>query len=238
MTESLNPTLDWHPPSPERKAPNQPYRFFAQLGVADPKDLNLELKPKSRAWARFYFLDQGQEGACTGFGLAHCLGIGYRPWQVRDTDAFLLYKWARENDEWAGENYEGSSVQGAMDGARKHGVINGYWHIETPDEFIAAVGRYGAVECGTYWKSGMWRPDPKNIVHNTGGSEGGHAYSVGAVNLGAKLARIDNSWGRNKWGVNGSAWIALDELFSLIFDEGGECILPRKKLYVPGAFAR
>ena len=234
----LNPTLDWHPPSPDRKTANQPFRLFAQLEVADPKNLNLGLTAKSRGWTRKLWLDQGKEGACTGFGLGHCLGMGYKPWGVIDHDAFRFYQWAKLHDQWAGEDYEGSSVQGVMEGAKAHGIISGYWWIETPEEFKAAVARYGVVECGTWWKSGMWRPDSNGYVHATGSNEGGHAYAVGGIDLIRNRARIDNSWGKNNWGRNGSAWIDLDELFSLIFEQRGECALPRKIKYNPVLLGR
>jgi hypothetical protein len=71
-------------------------------------------------------LDQGQEGACTGFGLAtvaNCLLL--RRKQIPDENqvsARMFYELARRYDEWPGENYEGSSARGAMKGWHKHGV--------------------------------------------------------------------------------------------------------------------
>ncbi|AGI24693.1 peptidoglycan binding domain/papain family cysteine protease [Pseudomonas sp. ATCC 13867] len=73
-------------------------------------------------------LDQGQEGACTGFGLA-CV-INYLRWckagnPVDGFDAVsprMLYDFARRYDEYAGEDYEGSSCRGALKGWFHHGV--------------------------------------------------------------------------------------------------------------------
>ena len=72
-------------------------------------------------------LDQGQEGACTGFGLA-CV-VNYLRWRKADTPESLdsvsprmLYDFARRYDEYAGEDYEGSSCRGALKGWHKHGV--------------------------------------------------------------------------------------------------------------------
>jgi hypothetical protein len=71
-------------------------------------------------------LDQGQEGACTGFGLAAV--ANYLLWSrqvVRDGDPVsprMFYEMARRYDEWPGENYAGSSARGAMKGWHKHGV--------------------------------------------------------------------------------------------------------------------
>ena len=73
-------------------------------------------------------LDQGQEGACTGFGLATVVNYLLRAFlkpQYRVSDKVsprMLYEMARRYDEWPGEDYEGSSARGAMKGWHKHGV--------------------------------------------------------------------------------------------------------------------
>jgi hypothetical protein len=73
-------------------------------------------------------LDQGQEGACTGFGLAAVANFLLRSRrQVPDTQDCsprMLYEMARRYDEWPGENYSGSSARGAMKGWQKHGVCS------------------------------------------------------------------------------------------------------------------
>jgi len=81
-------------------------------------------------------LDQGKEGACTGFGLAAV--INYLLWrdlydankgkvdaelsQQKRVSPKMLYNMARVYDEWEGEDYEGSSCRGAMKGWHRHGV--------------------------------------------------------------------------------------------------------------------
>jgi peptidoglycan hydrolase-like protein with peptidoglycan-binding domain len=72
-------------------------------------------------------LDQGSEGACTGFGLA-CV-VNYLRWRKSGTPTKLasvsprmLYNYARRYDEYAGEEYEGSSCRGALKGWFYHGV--------------------------------------------------------------------------------------------------------------------
>lgn len=71
-------------------------------------------------------LDQGQEGACTGFGLATVANyLLLRRKVVPDpvpVSPHMLYNMARRYDEWPGENYSGSSARGAMKGWHKHGV--------------------------------------------------------------------------------------------------------------------
>ena len=80
-------------------------------------------------------LNQGQEGSCTGFGLAGV--VNYLRWELANKlasesqtkrtpperiSARMLYQNARLYDEWKGEDYEGSSCRGAMKGFHKHGV--------------------------------------------------------------------------------------------------------------------
>jgi hypothetical protein len=73
-------------------------------------------------------LDQGREGACTGFGLA--VVINYLLWvrsghKLTASDKVserMIYHLARFYDEWPGEDYEGSSCRGALKGWHRHGV--------------------------------------------------------------------------------------------------------------------
>lgn len=70
-----------------------------------------------------FILDQGQEGACTGFALAAVINYLLRSRNQKDTvSPRMLYEMARRYDEWPGEAYEGSSARGAMKGWVRHGV--------------------------------------------------------------------------------------------------------------------
>jgi hypothetical protein len=77
---------------------------------------------------RVPILDQGTEGACTGFGLATVVHYLLRTRNViRDEDEVsprMLYSMAQRYDEWPGEKYSGSSARGAMKGWHKHGVCS------------------------------------------------------------------------------------------------------------------
>ena len=71
-------------------------------------------------------LNQGKDGACTGFGLAAV--INYLFW-IRDSSnkessPRMIYHLAQLYDEWAGEDYVGSSCRGALKGWHKHGVCS------------------------------------------------------------------------------------------------------------------
>ena len=76
-----------------------------------------------------FLLDQGTEGACTGFGLAAVVNFllhnraGAAQMRPRNgASARMLYELAKRYDEWPGTDYEGSSIRGAMKGWHKHGV--------------------------------------------------------------------------------------------------------------------
>lgn len=81
-------------------------------------------------------LDQGKEGACTGYGLAATVNFMLWTRAVADNkrasflgvSPHMFYDLARFYDEWPGENYEGSSCRGAMKGWHKHGACaDGLW---------------------------------------------------------------------------------------------------------------
>jgi pimeloyl-ACP methyl ester carboxylesterase len=92
--------------------------------------------------ARVPILNQGQEGACTGFGLATVIHYLLRTRRVvpdrAEVSPWMLYEMARRYDEWPGDNYEGSSARGAMKGWNKHGVCSkAHWPKEDrhPDRY-------------------------------------------------------------------------------------------------------
>lgn len=91
-------------------------------------------------------LDQGQEGACTGFGLA-CV-INYLRWcaagmpeKLESVSPRMLYKFARRYDEYEGENYDGSSCRGALKGWYHNGVcIESKWPYATGENGLPVAG--------------------------------------------------------------------------------------------------
>jgi len=69
-------------------------------------------------------LDQGREGACTGFGLAAVINLLKYRGGMTDFRASsrMLYDMAKRHDEWPGEAYPGSSCRGAIRGWHNMGV--------------------------------------------------------------------------------------------------------------------
>jgi hypothetical protein len=74
-------------------------------------------------------LDQGNEGACTGFALAAVINYHLAQRKLeRRVSPRMLYEMARRYDEWPGERYEGSSARGAIKGWVAHGVcVEALW---------------------------------------------------------------------------------------------------------------
>ena len=73
-------------------------------------------------------LNQGEEGACTGMGLATVANYLLRKREIdpdsKSVSPRMYYEMAKRYDEWSGEDYSGSSARGAMKGWHKHGVCS------------------------------------------------------------------------------------------------------------------
>ena len=146
-------------------------------------------------------LNQGQEGACTGFALAaviqyHRAARGLKRFEVSPR---MLYEMARRFDEWPGETYDGSSARGAMKGWMAHGVcsrrswpdsLHGPQHLT---ERRAEEGR--RVPGGAYYR----------VVHRNVRDMHAALADIGIVYVtlmvhagwaepGAKTRRVSNKW--------------------------------------------
>jgi hypothetical protein len=82
-------------------------------------------------------LDQGTEGACTGFALAAVINLlNMKRGQSFQASPRMLYEMAQKHDQWPGEDYEGSSCRGAIRGWRNMGVCS-------EDDWEYTVGEAG-----------------------------------------------------------------------------------------------
>lgn len=188
-------------------------------------------------------LDQGKEGACTGFGLATVANylLRRRKFERDDTPVSprMFYTMARRYDEWAGEDYDGSSARGAMKGWHKHGVCaEDIWPYKATDskEFLDDPRAQDARQrpLGAYS-----RVNHKDLVcMHSALSEVGVLYATGNVHegwqkvdaegliprIGGVLGGhafaivaferrgfwIQNSWGTG-WGKGGFALLSYDD---------------------------
>jgi len=187
-------------------------------------------------------LDQGKEGACTGYGLATVVNYLLRTRrQVQsklEASADMLYRLARRYDEWPGENYDGSSARGAMKGWHKHGVCSTPLWKEAEGRLTPKVSEEAVMNpLGAYY-----RVNHKDLVAmHCAITETGILYATanvhegwdnvdkkGIIPLRAQMLGghafaivayddkgfwIQNSWG-DTWGAGGVACITYDDWLS------------------------
>lgn len=143
----------------------QPAAITLPDQVPTPQDISRFLPGYTGAGL---ILDQGQEGACTGFGLA-CV-VNYLRWikagnpvQMESVSPRMLYTLARRHDEYEGENYDGSSCRGALKGWFNNGVcLESDWPY-APDK--ANPARYGFADRAVQNTVGVYyRIDTKSIT--------------------------------------------------------------------------
>ena len=168
-------------------------------------------------------LDQGEEGACTGFGLAAV--INYLRWRQAlehktpispKVSERMLYHLAKQYDEWPGEDYEGSSCRGAMKGWHRHGVcLEKTWPYRNADKNVAFIKPKSgwddeAANCplGAYY-----RVNKDSIIDMQSA-----LYEVGALLV---SANVHTGWfpKANQWPTIGN--MAYIKLPKRIRDQGG-----------------
>jgi Papain family cysteine protease len=178
-------------------------------------------KPMSKRWTVGVWLDQGSEGACTGFSRAHALAATPRPWSgLTEEDAKRLYRRARQLDEWPGEDYEGSSVIAACKAAVEDGKLSRYIWSFTLEEFILGLSYKGPAVTGCNWHEGMYDANDAGYIEPTGDIIGGHAVLIHGqhlvpggtgpwgIDLDASYIIFWNSWGPT-WGEKGTARMTM-----------------------------
>lgn len=195
---------------------------------------------KSHGFPTTAVLDQGREGACTGFAVAHdiaCAPAAHKT--VTDAYARQVYRWNQRNDEWAGESYEGSSVNASMKFLKAHGFITDYRWTWSVEEIATIIVTKGPVCVGVEWFEGMYWPGADLLLKAAGRVVGRHAYILrGYSPAGVAWTlpdrterlfpfptfRMRNSWGAD-WGANGDAFIAVDT-FAMLMARGGDAAVP------------
>lgn len=185
--------------------------------------------------SRVIWLDQGEEGGCTGYSDAQLMSMyPHVHKEIDNANAEYFYYQAKQNDEYAGDSYEGSSVLGAQKANKANGYTTSYSWCTTVEEIIAGIAFHGPVQIGINWYESMFNVDPKTgLVTIQSGSKlaGGHALCVPAYKAGGEFLRLDNTWGKG-WGLNGSAWISATDVTRLL-SEQGEAALPIKVKTLP-----
>ena len=143
----------------------QPVAITLPDAVPTPDDVSRFLPGYTGAGL---ILNQGGEGACTGFGLS-CV-INYLRWikaknpkRMESVSPRMLYTLARQHDEYDGENYDGSSCRGALKGWFNNGVC-----LESDWPYVADqsdTARYGFADRAAQHTVGVYyRVDTKSIT--------------------------------------------------------------------------
>lgn len=185
--------------------------------------------PRSFTWRCDKLLDQGREGACTGFAVAH--DAAGRPAEVRDVTNQIardVYHRARQLDDFDGEDYEGSSVLGAIKAGKERGWYGEYRWAFGEADLALAIGHCGPAILGINWYEGMGNPDATGRVSVTGRVLGGHAILCNGYNHKRREYRLHNSWG-SSWGRGGECVISAADMARLLSEQGEACI-PTKRL--------
>jgi hypothetical protein len=242
------PTLELH----KRQFDARPDRVDFRDHFYSPRLISLEPEHPHPSLVEKYLerycedgmiLDQGEEGACTGFGLAAC--VNYLHWERWQRDGCkgppparvstrMLYHMARLYDEWAGEDYDGSSCRGAMKGWHHHGVcdeglwpyskrftdpkdgwqqdaalrpLGAYYRINKDSilDMQAAIQEVHAIYASATVHDGWWvKTADTPPVIEMDGAKEAGGHAFAIVGYNADGFIIQNSWG-GKWGYRGFA---------------------------------
>jgi Papain family cysteine protease len=188
--------------------------------------------PMTKSWDVDVWLDQGNDGACVGFGFAHELNA-YPDRIPCDTScAFDIYHTSQRIDDWPGEDYEGTSVLAGAKTLTSDGYYTNYFWAETEEDMARAVSHTGPVVIGIDWYNGMFDPDADGFIHPTGGVAGGHCILVKGIDVEGGYYILHNSWGRS-WGDNGTAKLSRTDMDYLLRNWGEVCLPVRASIVDP-----
>lgn len=216
-----------------RHAPDKRDKQFL---LRTPKRGELAELPRRRVWNSAGVLDQGDTPQCVAYSWTKWLTGG----PVTNTLPFpsisVFYRECQRNDEWPGEDYDGSSVRAGAKVLKARNRIESYaWAFEL-EPVILHILSVGPVVFGTDWHIDMFTPDRWGYIEPTGDNVGGHAYAIIGVDRDRKhpltnekgAFRMINSWGPG-WGQKGRAWMSFSCASALINADGEACTAFEKK---------
>jgi hypothetical protein len=193
----------------------------------DPRDFAFPLsqlmgaavkRPVSKAWKCGATLDQKQTNGCVGFA-SFQFQVSEPIVKEPILSALQIYAEARKNDEFPGEEDEGTSVRAGLNVLKAHGIITAYHWAQSAEEALEYMLKFGPVIFGTDWTSGMMEPDSHGKIRPTGARLGGHAWFAHAGQWTKKVITGLTSWSEN-WGKAGNFQISLSDINEL-FKRGG-----------------
>lgn len=195
---------------------------------AAPRVADQPFPTVGRGWSVRHWLNQRSTPHCVSFSWHHeALALPARAVFESDDAATQIahnrYFEMQKLDEWAGEDYDGTSVLAGAKFMKNQGYFDSYrWCFELRD-IIMALAYEGPVVMGTNWYEGMYDPDSDGFIHVEGDNVGGHAWLIPSFSVKHKFVRIWNSWG-DDWGDRGRAKISWDDLEKLLINDGEGCV--------------
>jgi len=221
----------------------------AQADVPDQRDwiyrpALIELEEVINPPVDLHILDQASEGACTGFALAGAINLLYRfASQNVKVSARMLYEMAKRSDEWPGEDYDGSSLRGAIRGWENMGVcaeeewayqirhkgnltieraklarnnpIGAYYRLKPiVNHYHAALNEVNVIAVSARVHKGWDKPKDGKIRHLKR-TEGGHAFII--VGYNKEGFWVQNSWSE-EWGDGGIALWTYEDWLENVMD--------------------
>lgn len=184
-----------------------------------------QTRPRSHTWRRGAAYDQGQTSQCvayTGKGILNSQTLSrLTPYRLRHAiDPADLYAGAQRADEYAGENYDGTSGLGLLRYLKAQGTITAYHWAFGLDEALIALSWVGPVGIGVQWLEGMEEPDLNDTIHATGDTVGGHEVELTAIDVANQRVTLTNSWGTGWSRIGGRAHLSFTDLGKLLAADG------------------
>ena len=209
------------------------------LSAIMPVGTSKKIKSKHHLMGRGLQLrSQGNTPHCVRYHCAHLLQAN----PIVRADAFPLteelYPWAQRNDEWPGENYDGTSLRAGYKYLLMQGLISGFYWARNMDEvrqFLTLPKAEGGGPLGTGidWWSGMDNMQRKedytkaNLWTPTGRYRGGHALVISGYSTPtAKRSGMFRFW--NSHAGNFAGWMEESAVEYLLFQANGEAAAVRE----------
>lgn len=185
--------------------------------------------PRDRIWRRGQAYDQGYTFQCvayTGKGILNSLpassSVDYDTRRGYSTDEF--YDGARENDEWPGSDYDGTSGLGLCRWLKANGYINEYRWCFGLNDVLLALSHVGPVGLGVWWYTSMFYPEKGGWLKVSGQQEGGHEVELIGLDLSERCVIGMNSWSA-QWGDRGRFKLRFEDLDHLLNQQGDAFVI-------------
>lgn len=163
----------------------------------------------AKMWRAGPVLNQGNEGACVGFGCRHFVnGEPVMTDPASGMSAQDIYKRAQQIDPWPGEDYSGTSVDAGLRVLVEQGYIASVGWTKDYDSMARWLSSENGLVVGWDWFEGMHRPDSNGYIWATGRQTGGHCVWVHGILANGDM-ELQNSWGP-AWGQGGFAKVSAD----------------------------